>query len=80
MMSFLERLQEEGTTRAEARRLTRVTSGKKSPGRPKNYIFKYEPKGQGIALSLKFKRPQVERAEIIEALEGVLESLRSEQD
>jgi len=80
MMSFLERLQEEGTTRAEARRLTRATSGKKSRGRPKNFVFKYEPKGRGIALSLKFKRPEVERAEIIEVLEGVLESLKREQD
>ena len=79
-MSFLERLQAEGTTRAEARRLTRVTSGKKTRGRPRNFVFKYEPKGRGIALSLKFKRPEVERSEIIEVLESVLDSLKREQD
>jgi ParB family chromosome partitioning protein len=80
MVLFLERLRDEGTTRAEARRLTRATSGKKSRGRPKNFVFKYEPKGRGIALSLKFKRPEVERAEIIEVLENVLDSLKREQD
>jgi ParB family chromosome partitioning protein len=80
MMSFLERLQTEGTTRAEARRLTRATSGRKGRGRPRNFVFKYEPKGRGIALSLRFKRPEVERTEIIEVLESVLESLKREQD
>jgi ParB family chromosome partitioning protein len=80
MVLFLERLRDEGTTRAEARRLTRATSGKKSRGRPKNFVFKYEPKGRGIALSLKFKRPEVERAEIIEVLENLLDSLKREQD
>jgi ParB family chromosome partitioning protein len=80
MMSFLERLQQEGTTRVEARRLTRAGSEKKTRGRPKNYVFKYEPKGQGIALSLKFKRAQVEREEVIEALEGILATLRHERD
>ena len=75
MIAFLERLQQEGTTRADARRLTQQSSKKKTRGRPKNYVFNYAPKGQGIALSLKFKRSEVERSEVIEALEGVLEML-----
>lgn len=80
MISFLERLQQEGTTRAEARRLTRQASKKKSPGRPRNYVFNYAPKGQGIALSLKFKKREVEPDEIIQALEAVIESLRRQSD
>jgi ParB family chromosome partitioning protein len=80
MISFLERLQQEGTTRAEARRLTRQVSKKKPRGRPKNYTFNYAPKGEGIALSLKFKKPEVEPDEIIQALEAVIESLRRQSD
>lgn len=80
MISFLERLQQEGTTRAEARRLTREGSRKKTRGRPRHYVFKYEPKGQGIALSLKFRRAEVERDEVIEALEAIIESLKRQPD
>jgi ParB family chromosome partitioning protein len=78
MISFLERLQQEGTTRADARRLSRQSGKKKAQGRPRNYVFKYAPRGQGIALSLKFKKPEVEPDEIIQALEAVIESLRSQ--
>jgi hypothetical protein len=39
-------------------------------------VFKFNPKGSDFSLNLQFKRPQVERAEIIQTLEGILESLR----
>jgi ParB family chromosome partitioning protein len=80
MTALLERLEKEGTTRAEARRLTREPSPPRGRGRPRHYVFKYRPKGEGFALSLQFKKSQVPRAEVIGALESILEKLRNEDD
>ena len=79
MVALIERLQREGTTRAEARRAVKGPASPRGRGRPRHFVFKYKPKGQGVALSLQFKKPEVPREEIIEALEAILESLRREQ-
>lgn len=79
MLALVERLQKEGTTRADARRLTRP-SAPRGKGRPRNFVFKYQPKGERFALSLQFKKPQVPREEIIYTLETILERLRAEKD
>jgi hypothetical protein len=78
MLALVERLQKEGSTRAEARRLTRP-SAPRGRGRPRNFVFKYQPKGERFALSLQFKKPQVPRHEIIDALEMILERLKTER-
>ncbi len=79
MIALVERLQKEGTTRAEARRLTREPSTARGKGRPRHFVFKYQPKGERFALSLRFKKAQVPHEEIIGALESILERLKSEQ-
>jgi ParB family chromosome partitioning protein len=79
MIALVERLQKEGTTRAEARRLTREPSAVRGKGRPRHFVFKYQPKGERFALSLRFKKAQVPQQEIIGALESILEQLKSEQ-
>ncbi|MCG6925489.1 MAG: ParB/RepB/Spo0J family partition protein [Acidobacteria bacterium] len=78
MRALLERLEKEGTTRAEARRLAKERSSRRGRGRPRHYVFKYQPKGGGFALSLQFKKAQVPRAEVIQTLESILEELRRE--
>lgn len=78
MRALLERLEKEGTTRAEARRLAKERSSRRGRGRPRHYVFKYQPKGGGFALSLQFKKTQVPRAEVIQTLESILEELRRE--
>ncbi len=80
MTLLLERLQKEGSTRAEARRLTKERSTPRGRGRPRHYVFKYQPKGEGFALSLQFKKSQVPRAEVIGVLESILEKLRRAED
>jgi ParB family chromosome partitioning protein len=75
MEALLERLGPQGTTRAEARRLTRESSAK-GRGRPRHFVFKYQPRGEGFSLALRFKKAQVPRDEVIHALESILESLR----
>lgn len=76
MAGLIERLGREGSTRTEARRLTQKSDARRGRGRPRHYVFSFKPKGGPFALSLQFKRPDVEREAVIEALEAVLRSLR----
>jgi ParB family chromosome partitioning protein len=80
MIALVERLQTEGTTRAKARRLTREPSARRGKGRPRNFVFKYQPKGERFALTLRFQKAQVPRQDVIEALESILQRLKSEPD
>lgn len=80
MTALLERLQKEGVTRAEARRLTKERAASRGRGRPRHYVFKYQPKGEGFSLSLQFRKSQVHRAEVIGVLESILARLKSEND
>ncbi len=75
MAALVGRLQKDGATRAEVRKL----AGKgESPrrGRPRHFVFKLKPKGGSFALSLQFKKTDVDRAEIIQTLESILDDLR----
>jgi ParB family chromosome partitioning protein len=75
MVSLIERLQSEGTTRREARRIVR--EGRKSRGRPRHYVFRYQPREKNFELKLQFRKSDVPREEIIAALEGLLRELRA---
>jgi ParB family chromosome partitioning protein len=79
MMGLVDRLTREGTTRTDARRFAQKSESKRGRGRPKSYVFSFKPKGGPFALSLQFKRHEVDRDEVIEALESVLRSLRAER-
>ena len=74
MMALVERFQKEGVaTRQDARR---VTKGRKAtPGRPKNFVFRYQPKEKGFRLALQFRRSEVDRSEIIRTLRAIIEEL-----
>jgi len=78
MIALLERLGREGSTRTDARRLTHEAEARRGRGRPRHYLFSYKPRGGPFALNLRFKRADVERTEVIEALEAVLHSLREQ--
>ena len=78
MLAFVDRLRRDGgATRSDARRFAQKTEGRRR-GRPRNYVFNFKPRGGPFALSLQFKRADVEREEVIEALEAVLKSLREQ--
>lgn len=78
MLAFVDRLRRDGgATRSDARRFAHKTEGRRR-GRPRNYVFQFKPRGGPFALSLQFKRSDVEREEVIEALEAVLKSLREQ--
>jgi hypothetical protein len=78
MVAFVERLKREGGSRSDARRLAQKADARRGRGRPRHYVFQYKPRGGPFALALQFKRADVEREEVIEALEAVLRSLREE--
>ena len=77
MVSFIERLQQEGTTRQHARRIARETKGR-AKGRPKNYVFRHQPKDKTFSLTLQFRKAQVPREELVGALQAVIEDLMGE--
>ena len=78
MLAFVERLQKEGGTREDARRI--AGEGKKpARGRPKNFVFKYQPREKAFSLNLQFRKADVPREEIIMTLERILSELRSQE-
>jgi len=75
MMALVERIATQGgATRAEVRK----DLAKPKPGRPKAYVFNYRPEHKGFNLKLKFRKGNVERHEVIQALEAILQELRTE--
>ena len=73
MVALVERIARDGgTTRETVRRET----AKPKAGRPKAYVFSYKPPSKAFKLHLKFSKSRVERDEVIEALEAIIEELR----
>jgi ParB family chromosome partitioning protein len=76
MVDMLERLQTEGTTRSDARRLAREGKpAKPAKGRPKSYVFSFQPRDKSFSLTLKFRKGHVSREEIAKTLDAVVEEL-----
>ncbi len=78
MIALIERLQKEGATRQVARRV--ANEAKKTPARPKPYVFRYQPREKTFNLSLQFRKSQVPRDEIIRALQSIIEQLSAGDD
>jgi ParB family chromosome partitioning protein len=80
MIAMVERLTRDGTV--VTRQRAREASAQKKPqrGRPKAFVFSYRPPTKAFNLRLQFTRGQVERTEIITALEGILEDLRNQSN
>jgi ParB family chromosome partitioning protein len=77
MVALIERLQKEGSTRSDARRIVREESPKKAKGRPRNFVFRFQPQEKSYTLNLQFRKADVPKGEIIEALERILKELRT---
>jgi ParB family chromosome partitioning protein len=74
MVALIEKIAREGgATRQELRQ----AAAKPKPGRPKAFVFNYRPSTKAFQLKLRFKKGRVDRDEIIQALEGILEELRN---
>lgn len=73
MLALVQKIASQGgATRAEVRQ----DLSKPKTGRPKAYVFSYKPESKAFNLKLKFRKGNVPRQEVIDALEAILEELR----
>ena len=75
MMTMLERLQRDGTTRDEARRIAKEAKPRAAKGRPRHYVFRYQPREKSFTLSLQFKKSHADRDEVVRVLQAILAEL-----
>jgi ParB family chromosome partitioning protein len=74
MSALVERITRDG---GATREQLRSEKAKPRPGRPRHYVFAYRPKTKHFDLKLKFRKTDVERDEVIAALEAILADLRT---
>lgn len=75
MLAFVDQIQKEGaSTRQDVRKLAKPAA-KAGRGRPKNYVFDYQPSDKSYRLSLQFKKSQVSQDEVVTALRALIEEL-----
>jgi ParB family transcriptional regulator, chromosome partitioning protein len=77
MIAFVEQLTREGQS-APTREVARRVAAKPKPGRPKAFVFQYRPAAKTFNLRLQFRKPDVDKGEVIQALEGIIADLRSQ--
>ena len=65
-------------SRDELRRKTAAKPEPKKAGRPKNYVFAVKDKSLPFTLNLAFKKPNVEKSEVIAAVRELLHRLETE--
>lgn len=74
MMALVERITRDGA--APTRKQAREAVARPKRGRPRAFIFSYKAPARTFNLKMTFSKHQVERSEIISALERILEELR----
>ena len=65
-------------SREELRRQTATKPEPKKAGRPKNYVFAVKDKSLPFSLNVQFKKPNVEKSEVIEAVRELLRRLEAD--
>ncbi|HEY5610588.1 MAG TPA: ParB/RepB/Spo0J family partition protein [Thermoanaerobaculia bacterium] len=65
-------------TRADLRKQTTRSAPRKKAGRPKNFKFDFKDKNLPFRVNLSFKKPNVEKGEIISALRAIIKKLETE--
>jgi ParB family chromosome partitioning protein len=65
-------------SRQDLRKQTASRPEAKKAGRPKNYVFALKDKALPFTLNLAFKKPNVEKAEVIDAVRELLRRLESD--
>ena len=76
MIGLVEQLTQApgAVTREQARRV----KSKPKPGRPRAFVFQYRPPAKTFNLRLQFKRSEVDRTDVIAALESIIADLRKQ--
>jgi ParB family chromosome partitioning protein len=79
MVALIEKLTRDGGGAAVTREQVRKVAAKPKPGRPKAFVFSYRPPAKTFSLKLQFKKSDVDKKEVIEALEGIISELRGQR-
>jgi ParB family chromosome partitioning protein len=74
MVRMIAEIRQSGLTRDEVRKLKRQDQ-KKSPGRPRGFVFNFRPPDKKFSLNLRFRRSEVSRDEIITTLRDLIDQL-----
>ena len=75
MLALVERLAGQGTATREA---VRRETARAEATRPKPFVFAFKPPTKAFDLRLAFRKSEVERDEIIDALENIIRELRAQ--
>jgi ParB family transcriptional regulator, chromosome partitioning protein len=78
MMALIERLQRDGATTRQAAREVVKEAKPKTKGRPRNFVFKFQPKEKSFSLNLQFRRSDVPREEVIATLQRIIQELQAD--
>ena len=65
-------------SRADLRKKTAAKPEPKKAGRPKNFVYAIKDKSLPFSLNLAFRKPNVEKREVIDAVRELLRRLESE--
>lgn len=76
MIALIERLTRDGGGAAVTREQARKVVAKPKAGRPKAFVFNYRAPTKTFNLKLQFKKADVDKSEVIAALEGIIKELR----
>jgi ParB family chromosome partitioning protein len=74
MIALVEKMTRDGNATRE--KLRKESAPRKHRGRPRSFVFKYKPTTKAFNLHLTFSKSQVDRNEIIGALETIIQDLR----
>ena len=77
MIAFIEQLTRDASAGTVTREMARKVAAKPKPGRPKSFVFQYRPPTKSFNLKLQFKKSDVDKSEVIAALMGIIEELKS---
>ncbi len=79
MVALVEQISSQGgMTREQVREKAKPPVAKR--GRPKAFTFSYRAPTKAYSFSLSFRKSEVEKAEVIQTLENILEELRAGRD
>jgi len=78
MIAFIEQVTRESQSGQITREVARKAAAKPKAGRPKAFVFQYRPPTKAFNLNLKFRKADVNRSEVIAALEAIIDDLRKQ--
>jgi ParB family chromosome partitioning protein len=76
MLALLDKVAQQGLSRDDLRRETR----RKTRGKRRPYVFKFKAPDKTYSLALTFRQATVERGDLIQALQSILDDLKKAHD